>query len=210
MKVKVLVIDHQEITLNGIEKIISGTSRFEVYMGKSKPVNPLTLTNVQSLNIALVDIMNPELNIMDLIEAYLVQVPHLKILGMSNTLKEDVLKSFLQKGGHGFILKSATEATLLKGLEQIADYSSFFQEESFYEWAEMVKSSSIVNQELKSREIQIIQLICQEKTTNEIGEILCLSKRTVETHLQNIKKKIHCSTKVGIVKFAYKNKLVDD
>ncbi|MEN9743717.1 MAG: hypothetical protein RLZZ65_1522, partial [Bacteroidota bacterium] len=62
--------------------------------------------------------------------------------------------------------------------------------------------------ELTSQEIKIVQLICQEKTSQEIAEILFIQRKTVEAHRDNIMSKIKARNMVGIAMYAVKHRLV--
>jgi DNA-binding NarL/FixJ family response regulator len=62
---------------------------------------------------------------------------------------------------------------------------------------------------LSSREIEVLQLIANELTNEEIAQKLTISKRTVDTHRMNLLFKLRAKNTVGLIKFAYNNKLVD-
>lgn len=70
-----------------------------------------------------------------------------------------------------------------------------------------VSGSPLIN--LSQREIEVIQCLCQEFTSKQIAEKLCISPKTVGHHRENIQKKIGAFNIVGIIKFAIKNRLIE-
>jgi DNA-binding NarL/FixJ family response regulator len=113
-------------------------------------------------------------------------------------------------------MKKAGKAEFEVALKTIASGKKFYSESVVFELLNRDKNMADLTNEtieekltnLSEREIEIITLIAQELSTNQIAEKLFLSPATVETHRHNILKKLGIKNSIGLVKFAMKNGLV--
>lgn len=116
-----------------------------------------------------------------------------------------------EAGADGYLVKSADKHEIIESIDYVLNDYLYLSKE-----IEHKISRKINNQELKKRrtsnivnlsdiEIQIIKLICDEYTSEEIGKLLFLSKRTIDGTRQRIQHKIDATSTAGIVRFAIEN-----
>ena len=130
----------------------------------------------------------------------------------SNTIQEA-----FTAGVSGYVMKKAGKEEFQKALDTVAAGKKFYSESVVFELLNRDKKMSdlVVDEakidlsNLSDREIEIIKLIAQEFSTNEIAEKLFLSPATVETHRHNILKKLNLKNSIGLVKFALKNGIIN-
>jgi DNA-binding NarL/FixJ family response regulator len=210
MPQKVVLLDYQEFTLKGVSQIINEKGGFELLLKTTDPQKVLKFLPYQAAALALIDVNHPGLSSLDYVSELLGNQHDLKILGMGNNLSEDTMKAFLKAGGHGLILKDANANELLKGMQDLLTNSFYFYDGISVNWVNNVKKKfgqNVPYSSLKSKEIEIMKLICQEKTSKEIGDELFLSNRTVENHINKIKQKLNCKNIVGIAKYAFEKNI---
>jgi DNA-binding NarL/FixJ family response regulator len=109
----------------------------------------------------------------------------------------------------GYVLKNIGKEELSIAIKKIANGGIYFSEPILDELAKFSNQKKH-NQEIhiSAREIEIIKLIEKEYSTKDIAKTLCISERTVETHRKNILRKTDTSSALGIIKYAYKHKLI--
>jgi DNA-binding NarL/FixJ family response regulator len=106
----------------------------------------------------------------------------------------------------GYILKNDASSELVEAVEGVLDGKTFFSSKINQVLMEQIDEPDKL---LTDRELQIVKLIVQEFSNKQIAGQLFISERTVETHRKNIFRKTETNNIVGLIKFAYNNKLID-
>jgi len=163
-------------------------------------------------DLVLLDINMP---VMDGIEAATIAqklYPDLKIITLSMYGEEDYYYKMVNAGVKGFVLKNSDIKEVKTALDVVYDGGSFFSSELLQNLVNSLKSSSKSKEshaELSEREMEILILICQGLSNQEIGDKLFISKRTVDKHRANILEKSESKNTAQLVVYAIKNKLVE-
>jgi DNA-binding NarL/FixJ family response regulator len=122
------------------------------------------------------------------------------------------IKSMINEGANGYILKNIEPSQLVHAIEAVLAGSSYYSNEVALKLIDSAKSSdSIVSASrtrLTKRELEILKMIALEMTNDEIAKGLFISKRTVDTHRQNLLNKLHVKNTAGLIKAAYAFNLV--
>ncbi|MEO9869288.1 response regulator [Ekhidna sp.] len=210
LKRKVLVVDDHAMFLDGLVEIIGKFEEFEVVGRAQSAVQALDILKEQQSDIVISDVRMSEMGGYELTKAIREEYPHMKILIVSMHNDPHIINQLLKAGVTGYILKNTGKEELLEALRSIASGKTFFSNE--------VKSSFIQSQvvgnphyqlSLTKREKEVLQLIAEEYTTNEMAERLFISLNTVESHRKNILRKLDVRNSVGIVKRAISLGLLD-
>lgn len=173
----------------------------------------LITSSQERIDLVILDVNLPSTDIAKTIDMARTFIPELKIVALVESYNEAIASRLLQKGFNGIILKSAevsqVEAVLRTVMQKgycygmgtpDIDYRMVFREKRKY-------GRKYV--ELTDREIQIIKLIAEEKTTDEIGSLLAISPRTVEGYRKKILVKTSSKNTAGIVIFGIQNHIVE-
>ena len=127
--------------------------------------------------------------------------------------EELYLVKMMEAGAAGYILKDLGKDELLKALKAIVSGKNYFSPEItisvIKELTSPTKQSSLFNNPLTSRELEVLELIVKEHSNQEIADILTISIRTVDAHRRNLLEKTGSKNTAGLVKFAIKNKLAN-
>jgi DNA-binding NarL/FixJ family response regulator len=138
--------------------------------------------------------------------------PDLKIITLSMYGEEDYYYKMVNAGVKGFVLKNSDIKEVKAALDVVFDGGSFFSSELLQNLVNSLKSTSKskeIHAELSEREMEILILICQGLSNQEIGDKLFISKRTVDKHRANILEKSESKNTAQLVVYAIKNKLVE-
>ncbi|WP_339609809.1 response regulator transcription factor [uncultured Roseivirga sp.] len=212
-RIKVLVADDHQVIIDGLEAIISTIDHLEFIGGASNGNEVITRVESQAVDLVLMDINMPEMDGLECTGYLNKHYPNIRVIALSMHDNPRLAKRMIKNGAFGFLLKNSSKANILKAISEVMEGRNFFDPmlmSAFFD-ADNKKSSSSFSKKdlLTKREIQIIQLICQEKTTAEIADELSISTHTVESHRGNIMLKLELKNSVGLVKWAIKNEVID-
>lgn len=212
---KILLIDDHQVILESLKLLFRSIKDVEVVgtLNDSRMVMKF-LENESSIDLLVTDLHMPYLSGIDLTLLIRNTYPNIKILLL--TMAEDAIhiREALKAGVHGYILKKSGREELEKAIERIMNGKRYYSEEVVDELAanpdeDYNNSRPETIERLTPREIDVLKLIAQEKSTNEIAEILFVSVPTIETHRGNLMKKLNVKSAIGMVKFAIKHGLVE-
>ena len=206
--IKILLVDDQNIMLDGLESLLKDDSDFQVVGRANNGAQAITQTESLSPDVVLMDISMPE---MDGIEATRAlkekrKTRDVKILVLSMYALKDFVDELMEAGASGYVLKNTTREELREALLTVASGHRYLAKpvEAVMEQASRFKPRANGDgfHALTRREKEIIKLVVAEKSTQEIADELHLSPATVETHRKNIFHKLDIRNTAGLVKYA--------
>ena len=210
---KILLVDDHQMVMDGIKAMLRKQKKFkiigEVFNGKQAIE---FIDNNERPDFVLTDISMPEMNGIELTKYLKENHPEIHVLVLSMYNEPETTNEIVLAEAEGYILKNTGQKELLEALDRIAGGGTFYSNEvvqTMMKNYSQEKKQEVNVKILSEREIEILKLICDEKTTNEIAEELFISPRTVDTHRKNIAKKTGVKTIVGLIKFALVNQIVE-
>jgi DNA-binding NarL/FixJ family response regulator len=139
-----------------------------------------------------------------------------KIIALSMFDEDNLIVEMLEAGAKGYLLKNADKKEILEAIVTVYEDNIFYCRHTSARLASMIVKSRFDPQKKKQetlftdREKEIIRLICQQQTAQQIGDQLFLSKRTVEGYRTKIMEKMDARNTAGVVIFALKNRLIKE
>lgn len=209
-KLTILAVDDHQMFIDGIKALLRKEARFDIAYEANSGQEALDLiaANTDSIDLVMTDISMPGMTGVELTKAIKEQYPELKVLVLSMYDDSEIVNEIVMAEAEGYILKNTGKQELVAALERISDNGTFYSDhivEVMMRSMKQEKKKEEVSAVLTERELEIVQLICSEKSSEEIAGELYISKRTVDTHRRNILGKIGVNTLVGLIKFAYKS-----
>jgi DNA-binding NarL/FixJ family response regulator len=140
--------------------------------------------------------------------------PALKIIALSMHEEEDLVVEMLEAGARGYLLKHADKKEILEAILTVEAGNIYYCKHTTTNLASLIVKSKFQSQKkspsalFTEREREIIRLICRQHTAQEIGELLFLSKRTVEGYRTRILEKMDVKNTAGVVIFALKHNII--
>lgn len=211
-KRKVVIVDDHTLFRNGLRILLNTLEDYQVVGEAANGKLFLDLLEQSVPDLVLLDINMP---VMDGIEAATIAqklYPGLKIITLSMYGEEDYYYKMVNAGVKGFVLKNSDIKEVKTALDVVYDGGSFFSSELLQNLVNSLKSSSKSKEfhaELSEREMEILVLICQGLSNQEIGDKLFISKRTVDKHRANILEKSESKNTAQLVVYAIKNRFVE-
>ncbi len=205
----ILLADDHQMFIDGISYLIreagwnvigiakTGSEVFKIIKEKGNP------------DILVLDIEMPEMDGIEVARELKKQYPPLKILILTMHGEHEFIRQMLQTGIDGYILKDTGKEELINAIASVCKGEKYFGQKVTESIISSFSKPKIPSSNLSDREIDIIKLIADQKTTGQIAKQLFLSKHTVETHRKNILLKLGIKNSAGLVKYAMKNGLID-
>jgi DNA-binding NarL/FixJ family response regulator len=218
--VKVLIIDDQSIVRNGIKTMLEhgefGSIIFSIDEANGSAEAKYIMRNGR-FDLIILDYVLGDANGAVLCKQILSEYPNQKVLTLSNNNSLDFAHEMLQAGAKGYVLKSIDAKNLAMAISKILSGGLFFNENlanGLVERCILGKDKAFSTphpaiERLSRREKEIIAMICDQLTNEQIAKQLFLSKRTIDNHRQNILNKLGMINTAGLVRFAVENGLAN-
>lgn len=209
--IRIFLVDDHQIVIDGLISLLVGVPDFLIVGYSTQPEQVLAQLNQQPADILLTDVMMPKLNGFELSLQVRKQFPSLKILALSMSGQGEIVDDMIHQAGiDGYVLKNIGKHELEKAIRKIAGGGIYFGDEVLAELEKNAKRKKMQDEaQLTPREIEIIGLIEKELSNKDIAQQLFISERTVETHRKNIFRKTKTTSLIGLVKYAYEHRLIN-
>lgn len=203
----IIIVDDHQILIDGVVELLSHNPGFHIVGTASDAGRALDLAKNHRVDVAICDINLPDMKGTQLIPQLKCTSSNLKVIALSMHEEKHIIKEVLKNGADGYVLKKSTHLELLSAIDKVTQGETFVSEVITQMLVDEIKNPSPID-DLSEREIEIIKLIVAEKTNRQIGDELCISEKTVETHKRNIFRKTNSGSAVGLTKFAIAHHLI--
>jgi DNA-binding NarL/FixJ family response regulator len=206
---QIVIVDDHRLFRSGIASLISNLPQYKILFEAGDGAE-LTgkLTPKLKPDILLLDINMPRKDGIETAQWIRSNYPDVKIIVLSMFEDAEKVLQMIKIGVKGYLLKDAEPAEFELALAKVADGDVYYPEfvtkhliHNFNQQAEMVK--------LNSREIEFLKLAGSELTYKEIADQMCISARTVDGYRDQLFEKLQIKSRVGLVLYAIKNKLIE-
>ncbi|PTN09592.1 response regulator transcription factor [Mangrovibacterium marinum] len=209
---KIMLVDDHTLFRNGLRILLNTIDKYEVAGEAGNGQEFLALLEKELPDIVLLDIEMPVMDGIAAANVAMEKYPNLKIITLSMYGEEDYYYQMVDAGVKGFLLKNSDMNEVKTAIDTVADGGNYFSSELLQNLVNSLRTSSKTREpqsELSDREIEILILICQGFSNQEIADQLFISKRTVDKHRANILEKSECKNTAQLVMYAIKSKLVE-
>lgn len=214
--IKLLIADDHEIFRDGMSLMLSRQSDIKLVGQAENGLELIELENELKPDVIITDIKMPHLDGIEATKRLVKKNPDIRIIALSMFDEENLIIDMLEAGAKGYLLKNADKHEILEAVFTVFEGNTYYCRSTSGKLASLIVKSRF-NPYKKSepisfndREIEIIKMICLQNTTQEIGDKLFLSKRTVEGYRTKILEKMNAKNIAGVVMFALKNGLVKE
>ncbi len=201
----VLAEDHI-LVREGIKKIIEGFPGLKVVGEVGDGSELLDLLKSLTVDMAIIDITMPSLPGIEATREIKKAYPGVKVLILTMHKKKEYLNNAIAAGVDGYLLKEDAPKELLNAIDQIRQgmiyVSPLLSSDLANLYAHSQRQKAGDAEPLSLREIEIIKLIAEGKSSKEIAEILFLSFRTIQNHRTKIMKKLNLKKNTDLVRYA--------
>jgi DNA-binding NarL/FixJ family response regulator len=216
--ITIAIADDQMLFRRGMAAIINGFEDMMVVCETDNGRKLLTFleTTTQKTDVILMDLSMPELNGIDTMKIIHEKYPEQKVIILSIHNEEKFVVHLIELGANAYLFKNAEPEDVENAIRGVVEKGFYFSETLMMTFQKRLNNKKThvsvhdnIPISLTIREIEVLNLICQELTAQEIAEKLFISVRTVDGHRNNLLEKTGARNTAGLVIFAIKNNLVD-
>lgn len=209
--INILIADDHELFRKGIISLLIKEEKIRI-IGEANDGKDLIYKYFKlKPNLVITDISMPELSGIEAVSILSKKNPDIKVIFLSMYGGEDYIYHCIKAGGSGLIHKNVTKKELLHAIKLISEGKKYFGDEYSEEQIEQLiqdyetHSHDHISAEadlLTNKEINVLSLLAEGLTTNEIAEKMYIGRRTVETHRANIMEKLNLKSSPQLIKYA--------
>jgi DNA-binding NarL/FixJ family response regulator len=213
-KIKIAIADDYKIYRDGLKVNLSADDNLDVILEADNGEDLLHgLTDAQP-DVIIMDLKMPIMDGMEATKEVRKRFNTMKVIVVTMYEDDKFIIHMMENGANGYLLKNADSAEIIKSIYSVHETGYYFNDlvnKALLKKLLLkgnVKPSFNQNIELTERELEVLKLICEEKTAAEIGKELFISVRTVEGHRTKLIEKVGVRNTAGLVMFALKNGIV--
>jgi len=192
--------DHQSL-IDGIKLSLEFESDIVVVGEANDGEELIQLVRKKRPQIVITDIRMPKCDGICATKIIKKEFPEIKVIAFSMFDQSEAIQQMKEAGASGYIMKNSPLKKLIEAIRAVVSNETFF-DDAITAKDELTKENIL----LSTREKEILKLIGEGKTSNEIADVLFISKSTVDTHRKNILKKMNLYGKTDLIRFAVERK----
>jgi DNA-binding NarL/FixJ family response regulator len=213
--IKIILVDDEILFRKGISFLLEREKNVEIIFEASNGnelISFLQLNNNHP-DIIMMDLKMPIINGVEATKIIRKDFPEIKIIALTSYDSKSFVANMIDVGAVSYLIKNATPQDLLTTINEVAVKGFYYTDYIM----EIIREDVLTNKKVKSnfdsnfltkREIEVLKLICFQKSTVEIAEQLFISPRTVEGHRNNLLLKTESRNIAGLVVYAVQNEII--
>ena len=213
MSLKVILADDHKIVRDGLRSLLNKPPDLEVIADAEDGRTTVNLAKKLSPDVVVMDITMPEMNGIEATRQILSENPHTKVIGLSMHSDLRFVVEMLKAGASGYLLKECAFEELVNAIHAVMKGQIYLcppiaktVTEDYLHRLIPTNASSVYTI-LTPREREVLQLLSEGKSTKQMAYILGVSGKTVETHVQNVMKKLSLHSLAELTKYAIREGL---
>lgn len=204
-KIRIAIIDDHDLFREGVILVLNQIDGFEVVYDTSDGNRFVEALAQSAIDVALMDIEMPVISGSLATENALKVKPGLRVIALTMFSDTGHYTQMIQAGVKGFILKKVNKFELEQAIRTVHSGGTYFSQEILQKLAFRYNGDTAAEETLTTRELEVMVLICQGFTSQEISERLHISSKTVETHRSSLFLKTRVRNVAGLIAWAIRN-----
>lgn len=210
-EINILIADDHTLYRKGLKALLNTIEQIKHIDEASDGKEAIKMLQLYHYDIILIDLEMPKMDGWATSRKILKKFPETKIIVISMHDSLQVISDLIEIGVHSYLLKNAELEDVKRAIFSVLNNEFYYNKLISKALSKKIKPDETVKttiNDLSSREIEVLQLICKEYTAKEIGEQLSITEQTILTHRKNLLKKTKVKNIVGLVKFAVQNSII--
>jgi DNA-binding NarL/FixJ family response regulator len=207
---RLLLADDHEVVRAGLRHILQARPDWEVVAEAADGKEAVRKAIETNPDVAIVDYSLPLMNGIEVTHQIRSRLEGTEVLIFTMHDTDIVIEQLLNAGACGYLLKSDANKSLIEAVESLANHEPFFTGKV----AATLLSSFLAlpkrsGMPLSGRERSVVQLIAEGYTNKEVGDLLHISLKTVESHRAAVMRKLNLSSSAALVRYAIRNRIIE-
>jgi two-component system, NarL family, response regulator LiaR len=206
--IRVMLVDDHNVVRSGFATFLKAYEDFELVGEARNGKEALNLCRQTEPDVILMDLMMPEMDGIAATRAILADHPEIKIIAMTSFEEEQLVQGVLAAGAISYLIKNITSDELAKAIRDAVSGRSTLSPEAAKVLIQATRPGKQPLFDLTERELEVLQLVVQGQSNQQIAETLVISITTVKAHISSILSKLQVSSRTEAIAYAIKHKLV--
>ena len=209
--IKLLIVDDHEMVRLGLTSYFSILEDIDVIGEAENGAEGVQMGLTMKPDVILMDLVMDVMDGIEATKAILDEWPEAKILILTSFIDDEKVYPAMEAGASGYLLKTSSASEIAEAIRRTYSGEAIIEEEVSEKLKENEKNGGRHNlhEDLTGRELEVLHLIADGKSNQEIADELFITLKTVKTHVSNILSKLEVSDRTQATIYAFKNNLVN-
>jgi len=216
--IKVLITDDHVLYRAGVKTALSAKKDVKVIAEADNGMHLLNMLKMIQPDVILLDIQMPVMDGIGALPEIKKNWPHIKVIMLTMMDDHSMITKLMELGANSYLSKTSDSEVIYEAIKTCFEQEYFFNALTNKALLNNLKSKNNLTPQkmvqaeanLNDKEMLILKLMCEEKSTKEIADIVELSPRTVEAIRDKLKVKTGAKSTAGLIMYAVKNNILDD
>ncbi len=214
--IKVAIADDHKIFRDGIKMALSGKGNLKMLWEADNGKDMMHKISIKQPEVLLMDIRMPEIDGINAIELIRKEYEGIKIIVLTMYDDQQMINKMMEMGANAYLTKTTDPEEIYNAILTCVNDDFYFNDlVNKAVMGKLLQKKNVRPNKLgqeavtfNEKEIKILQLLAEDKTTEEISKVIFLSPRTIETIRQNMKLKVNAKTIGGLIMYGMRHKLI--
>ncbi len=216
-QIKIAIADDHKIFRDGIKMALSGKPNLKMLWEAEDGKDMMHKIGIKKPDVLLMDIRMPEIDGINAIQIIRKEYEGIKIIVLSMYDDQQMISKMMEMGANAYLAKTTDPEEIYEAILTCMNEDFYFNDLVNKAVMGRLMQKKNVRQhygsnmpvQFSEKEIKILQLLAEDKTTEEISKVVFLSPRTIETIRQTMKNKVNAKTIGGLIMYAMRNKIIE-
>lgn len=199
MAIRVFIVDDHYMVIEGIRSLLQNDATIEWAGHATNADSCLAFLKQHQPDVILMDISLPDKSGIDLCKEVTAAYPAIYVIGLSTFNQQSFIQKMIDNGASGYLLKNATREEIINAITTVTKGKNYLSAEAALALRKPPESAAPV---ITRREKEVLELIAQGMTNNEIAQQLFISATTVDTHRKNLLAKFSLKNTAALIRVA--------
>jgi DNA-binding NarL/FixJ family response regulator len=214
LKTRILLADDHEVVRSGLRMVLDSVPDLEVVAEAGDGAEAVETALAEGVDLAVLDVSMPRMTGLQAALELTRREPEMRVLMLSMHDDERYFFEALKAGASGYVLKTAANRDLIEACRAAMRGEPFLYPAAvtalIRDYLDRARSGVEAPEDpLSPRELEVVELIAEGHTSDEIGEMLFISKKTVDRHRANVLEKLGMRNRVELTRYAIRRGLVE-
>ncbi|MFP3853565.1 MAG: response regulator [Anaerolineales bacterium] len=211
--IKIVLAEDHNVVRQGLEALLAREPDFHVAAQASDGRGAIEAVQQEKPDVLILDWMLPKLSGLEVLRRVSAMEYKAKVIVLSMHADESYVLEAFRHGAVGYVMKDASARHLVQAIHTCLEGERYLcpplSERLLEEYQEKISTDQLEPYEiLTEREREVLQLVAEGNTNNEIAEMLSISARTVESHRANLMRKLNLDSTADVTKYALRRGLI--
>jgi NarL family two-component system response regulator LiaR len=206
--IRVMLVDDHNVVRSGLATFLKAYDDLELIGEARNGLEAIHLCQKNLPDVILMDLIMPEMDGIAATKAILADFPQVKIIAMTSFEEEQLVQGVLAAGAISYLIKNVTSDELARAIRDAASGRSTLSPEAARVLIQATRPAKQPLFDLTEREQEVLNLVVQGHSNQQIADKLVISITTVKAHISNILSKLQVSSRAEAIAYAIKHKLV--